>query len=144
LKSPSNPLLNTPLPVAAPKQASDGIKITKRRMQGTFQLLGSVNSQIPPFVINGPTYGDEYAIEVIFATPIELNIYWPAVDQLDRSGETLLFQRPDGTQTFVAMGPGASGQETEETYDATPGNPTHVYWRRRKFTLTQVPPPNYF
>lgn len=144
LKSPSNPLLNTPLPVAAPEQASDGIKITKPRMQGTFRLLGPVGSQIPTFVINGPTYGEEYAIDVIFTTPTELNVYWPAVDQLDRSGETLLFQKPDGTQVWVVMGPGASGQETEETYDAVPGNPTRVYWRRRKFTLTQVPAPSYY
>lgn len=144
LKSPSNPLLNTVLPVAAPKQGSDGIKITKRRMQGTFELLSTAGSQVPPFVINGPTYGDEYQLEVIFVTPTELNTYWPAVDQLDRSGGTLLFQRPDGTQTWISLGPGASGQETEETYNAGPGSPTYVYWRRRKFTLTQTVPPSYY
>lgn len=146
LKSPTNPLLNSVLPVAAPKQSEDGIKITKRRLQGTFQLLGGPNTQVLPFVVSGPTYGDEYAIELIFIegdanTPMTL---WQHIDELDRSGDTLLLQKPDGTQLWVVSGPGASGQETEETYNSLQGDPTVTYWRRRKLVLTQVDPPLYF
>jgi hypothetical protein len=146
LKNPSNPLLNTVLPVAAPKDSSDGIKITKRRMQGTFQLLGSAGSQALPFIVSGPTYGDEYQLELIFIdgdpnTPMTL---YAVVDELDRSGETLLLQKPDGTQLWVVTGPGASGQETEETYNSIPGDPTTTVWRRRKLVMTQVDPPAFY
>lgn len=145
LKNPANPLLNTPLPVAAP-QGSAGIKVTKRRLMGTFHLLGGSGSEVLPFVVSGPTYGDEYAYELIF---IDGDLYspmtlWPAVDQLDRTGGTLLLQQPDGNQLWVVIGPGAAGQDTEETYDALAGNPTKVYWRRRKIVLTEVDPPTYF
>lgn len=146
LKNSANYLLNTVLPVAAPKESETGIKITKRRMQGTFQLLGGAGSQVLPFIVSGPTYGDEYQIELIFIdgdpnTPMTL---WAAVDELDRSGATLLLQKPDGDQLWVITGPGASGQETEETYNSLQGDPTTTYWRRRKLVLTQVNPPNYF
>lgn len=146
LKSPTNPLLNTVLPVASPKESETGIKITKRRMQGTFQLLGGAGSQVLPFIVSGPTYGDEYEIELIFIdgdsdTPMTL---WAAVDELDRTGGTLLLQKPDGDQLWVVTGPGASGQETEEMYNAVPGDPTTVYWRRRKLVLTQVDAPSFY
>jgi hypothetical protein len=146
LKNPANPLLNTVLPVATPKESDTGIKITKRRMQGTFQLLGGAGSQVLPFVVSGPTYGDEYEIELIFIendpnTPMTL---WNAVDELDRTGGTLLLQKPDGTQLWVVTGPGASGQETQEMYLPVGGNPTTVFWRRRKLVLTQVDQPNFF
>lgn len=146
LKSPSNPLLNTVLPIAAPKDSGTGIKITKRRMQGTFQLLGGSGSQVLPFIVSGPTYGDEYELELIFIdgdlnTPMTL---WAPVDELDRTGGTLLLQLPDGTQLWVVTGPGASGQETEEMYNAVAGDPTTVLWRRRKLVLTQVDQPSFF
>jgi hypothetical protein len=146
LKNPNNPLLNTVLPVATPKQSETGIKITKRRMQGTFQLLGGAGSQVLPFIVSGPTYGDEYEIELIFIendpnTPMTL---WSVVDELDRTGGTLLLQKPDGTQLWVVTGPGASGQETQETYLPISGDSTTVFWRRRKLVLTQVDEPNYF
>jgi hypothetical protein len=69
---------------------------------------------------------------------------WPAVDQLDRTGGTLLLQQPDGHQLWVRLGPGASGQDTEETFDAFPGDPTTVYWRRRKLVMTEVDPPTFY
>jgi hypothetical protein len=146
LKSPSNPLLNTVLPVAAPKTSDTGIKITKRRMQGTFQLLSGSSSEVLPFVVSGPTYGDEYEIELIFVagdenTPMTL---YPAVDQLDNAGETLLWQQPDGTQLWVVTGPGASGQDTTENYNTLPGNPTVVQFRRRKLILTQTVAPSFY
>lgn len=146
LKYPANPLLNTVLPVAAPKQSDTGIKVTKRRMQGTFQLLGGPSSQVLPFVVSGPTYGDEYEIELIFiqGDPNYPMTLWPAVDELDRTGGVLLLQKPDGAQLWVVTGPGSSGQETEESYNALPGDPTVTHWRRRKLILTQVDPPSFY
>lgn len=146
LKSPSNPLLNTVLPIAAPKQSDSGIKITKRRMMGTFQLLGGAGKQVLPFVVNGPTYGDEYEIELIFidGDPDYSMDLWSPVDRLDNSGETLLLQKPDGDQLWVATGPGSSGTDTEEMFNVLAGDPRSVFWRRRKLVLTQVDPPTYF
>jgi hypothetical protein len=143
LKHPGNPLLNTVLPVAAPKTSETGIKIVKRRMQGTFQLLGGAGSVVLPFVVSGPTYGDEYEIELIFLSD-DLVDLWPAVDQLDRSSEILLLQKPNGDQLWVALGPGASGQDTEETYNAQPGNATETQWRRRKLKMTQTAAPLFY
>lgn len=141
LKHPSNPLLNTVLPVAAPKTSDTGIKVTKRRMMGTFQLLGGPGSQVLPIVVNGPTYGDEHEIECFFSLD-QLTTLWPAVDQLDRAGGTLLFQKPNGDQLWVALGPGVSGQETEETYNTR--NPKRIQWRRRKLILTETVTPDFY
>lgn len=151
LKHPGNPLLNTPLPVAAPKTSDTGIQITKRRMMATFQLIGGAGTEVLPFTVYGPTYGDEYQIELIFGSgnngmtgADELNYLWPAVDQLDRAGTTLLFQKPDGDQLWVATGPGASGTDTQENYNTSSGNPTRVQWRRRKLTLTETTAPSFY
>lgn len=146
LKDPSNPILNTVLPIAAPKQSEDGIKITKRRMMGTFQLLGGAGTQVLPFIVSGPNYGDEYTFELIFIendpnTPMTL---WAPVDELDRSGNTLLLQLPDGTQLWVVTGPGATSQDTQEMYNSVSGDPTVTFWRRRKLTMTQVGPPDFY
>lgn len=146
LKDPSNPLLNTVLPIKAPKEAEDGIKITMRRNQGTFQLLGGSGTQVLPFIVNGPTYGDEYEIELWFGEgdlfmPMTL---WAPVDELDRSGNTLLLQFPDGTNKWVMTGPGASSQDTEERFFATPGDARVIAWRRRKLIMTEVDPPSYY
>lgn len=146
LKDPSNPILNTVLPIAAPKQSEDGIKITKRRMQGTFQLLGGAGTEVLPVIVSGPTYGNEYLFELIFVVddPVVPMTLWAAVDELDRSGNTLLLQLPDGTQQWVVTGPGATSQDTEETYNAVPGDPTITHWRRRKLTMTAVNAPSWF
>lgn len=146
LKSPSNPLLNTVLPIAASKDSETGIKITKRRLMGTFQLLSGPGQEVLPFVVSGPTYGNEYQLELMFiegdeTLPMTL---WAPVDALDRSGETLLLQFADGTQLWGVTGPGASGQETEETFGAVSGDPTIILWRRRKLTFTPVSPPSFY
>lgn len=146
LKCPSNPLLNTVLPIAAGKDSETGIKITKRRLQGTFQLLSGPGQQVLPFIVSGPTYGNEYQLELMFINgdatlPMTL---FAAVDELDNSGETLLLQFADGTQLWVVTGPGASGQETEETFGTINGDPTTILWRRRKLVCTQVDAPNYY
>jgi hypothetical protein len=146
LKDPSNPILNTILPISAPKQSEDGIMITKRRMQGTFQLLGGAGTEVLPVVVSGPTYGNEYLFELIFIVddPTVPMTLFAAVDEMDRSGNTLLLQLPDGTQEWVVTGPGATSQDTQEKYNAIPGDPTTTQWRRRKLTFTQVAAPSYF
>lgn len=151
LKHPGNPLLNTPLPVQAPRTSDVGIQITKRRMMATFQLIGGAGTEVLPFTVYGPTYGDEYQLELFFGSgnngmtgADELNYLWPAVDQLDRAGTTLLFQKPDGDQLWVAPGPGASGTDTQENYNTSSGNPTRVQWRRRKLVLTETTQPSFF
>lgn len=145
LKHPTNPLLNTVLPVAAPKQSSDGIKVTKRQMQATYQLLSGSAQKVVPIVVSGPVYGDEYEMELIFhADNDPSGTLYPAVQALFGSGSTLLLQRPDHPQLWVAMGPGASGQDTQETYNSIAGDPTTVQWRRWKVTFTETNAPSYF
>lgn len=142
LKNPANPLLNTVLPVSITK-SDEGIKVTKRRMMGTFFLLSGPGSQVLPFVVQGPTYGDEYAIELFFELGDLINV-WPIADELDRSGGTLLLQKPDGTQLWVALGPGASGTDTTENYNALPGDATTIQFRRRKLMMTQTVAPDFY
>lgn len=142
LKNPSNPLLNTVLPVAVSK-SDTGIKVTKRRTMGTFFPLSADGSEALPFIVGGPTHGDEYEIELFFELDDLTNV-WPVVDELDRTGGTLLLQKPDGSQVWVGLGPGASGQDTTENYNALPGVPTRVQWRRRKLVMTQTRVPDYY
>ena len=144
LKHPGNPLLNTPLPVAAPKQSSDGIKVTKRQQQATYYLLSGTAGEVLPFVISGPVYGDEYSMELFFSSDVELGTYYPAVQQLNQSGSTLLLQLPSGLNLWVAMGPGGSGQDTQETYNSLPGDPTTTQWRRWKVVFTQTSAPSFY
>jgi hypothetical protein len=115
-------------------------------MQGTFQLLGGAGTEVLPVVVSGPTYGNEYLFELIFIVddPTVPMTLFAAVDEMDRSGNTLLLQLPDGTQEWVVTGPGATSQDTQEKYNAIPGDPTTTQWRRRKLTFTQVAAPSYF
>jgi hypothetical protein len=142
LKYPKNPLLNTELPVSV-ETPDTGVEVTKRRTMGTFFPLSSAGSQALPFIIQGATHGDETKF-VLFFDGTTLSTLWPIMDELDRSGGTLLLQKPDGTQMWVGLGPGASGQDTTENYNALPGDATTVQFRRRKLVLTQTIPPTYF
>ena len=143
LKHPTNPLLNTVLPVAAPKPG-DGIKITERQVQGIFQPVGGAGATVLPIRVSGPNSGLEYELEALFIRGEPSFNYYQPVVQLQRSGSVLLWQKPDGDQLWVALGPGVSGRDTEETYDAVPGDPRKVAWRRRKLTMTEQDPPAYF
>lgn len=141
-KCPTNSLLNTEVPVSI-EDANTGIKVTKRRTEGTFFPLGSVGSQALPVVIQGPTHGDETEFTLFFDGSKLTNL-WPIIDELDRSGGTLLLQKPDGSQLWVALGPGASGTDTTENYNSLPGDATTIQFRRRKVVLTQTNAPAYF
>lgn len=139
---PSNPLLNTIIPVAAPK-AGEGIKITRRMMQGTFQPIGGTG-KVLPIVLQGPYFGFEFSLELIFVNGEDSWDLWEPVNQIITSGSVLQFKRPTGDQYWVSVGPGVSGQDMEQMYDAVPGNPRKDFWRRLKLTLTEVRSPNWF
>jgi hypothetical protein len=142
LKYPKNWLLNTEMPVSV-ETPDTGVEETLRRTMGTFFPLSSVGSEALPFIIQGPTHGKETKF-VLFFDGTKLSTLWPIVDELDRSGGTLLLQKPDGTQLWVGLGPGASGTDTTENYNALPGDPTTVQFRRRKLVLTETRSPDYF
>lgn len=142
LKHPSNPLLNTVLPLAAPKPG-EGIKVTERQVQGIFRRIGGAGSTMLPIVVSGPSNGLEYELEALFVNGEPSFDYYRPVVQLQRSGSVLLWQRPDGN-TWVSLGPGIGGRDTEETYDAVPGSPRKVGWRRRKLTMTEQEPPIFY
>lgn len=142
-KHPTNPLLSTPFVIAQPS-GSEGIKVTKRRMMGTFYPVSGPGQKVLPFIIYGPSSGDEFELELLFNHGEPSMDYWAAVDQLDRSDATVLWQRPDGTNLWVALGPGGSGRDTEETYRPIPGNVRVVQQRRRKITATETRTPDFY
>lgn len=142
LKDPSNPLLNTVLPIAAPRRG-DGIKVTERQIEGIFQLIGSAGTKRLPIAVSGANSGLEYEIEALFILGEASEDYYEPVVQLQRSGKVLLWQRPDGN-VWVMIGSGFGGQDTQETYNMVSGNPRKVSWRRRKLTLTEQDPPSFF
>jgi hypothetical protein len=142
LVSATNPLLDTTLPIEAPK-GGEGLKVTLRQMMATYQLIGGAGREVLPKVVWGPTYGREYELTSFFAGDDLVELY-PALDEIVKSGSELWFQHPDGTAEWVALGPGALGRDTEETYDAVPGNPRKVAWRRRRYSASQVEAPAYF
>lgn len=150
LKCPANPLLNSILPVAAPSNtggAEGGLKTTLRRMQGTFELLSGTGTTVLPIVVSGPMYGEQGDLDLIFIPAGgsgQLPQYYAAYLALDQSGDVLLLQRPTGDQLFVVLGPGASGSDTEGHYDAQPGVPNVIQWRRVKVHYTQVSPPQFY
>lgn len=147
LKCPANPLLNTVLPVAAPSGSggsAEGLKITLRRMQGTFEPLSGSGTQVLPIIVSGPTYGEQGVLDLLFLNGEPSGNLYAAYLALDQSGDVLLLQKPNGEQLFVVLGPGASGQDTEGHYDALPGSPGTILWRRIKTMFTQVDPPPFF
>lgn len=144
LKCPANPLLNTILPVSAPPAGGHGLKTTLRRMQGTFEPLSGAGTTVLPIVVSGPVYGEHGELELIFVTGDDSGDLYPSYMALDQSGDVLLLQKPNGEQLFVVLGPGAGGQDTEGQYDAQPGTPSVIQWRRVKTSYTQVADPAYY
>lgn len=149
LKCPANPLLNTVLPVAAPSGSGGGgggggLKITLRRMQGTFEPLSGSGTKVLPIIVSGPTYGEQGELEMVFVTGERSGTLYAAYLALDQSGDVLLLQRPNGEQLFVVLGPGAGGQDTEGHYDAVPGSPSNISWRRVKTNYTQTAAPQFY
>ena len=143
LKDPGNPLLNTVLPVKGDgKGEGKSNKITRKRVQGTFQVL-SGSGEVYPVVVSGPVYAEEATLELFFRVD-HPGDYWTSYDQLDRSGHVLLLQKPFGDQLWIVLGPGSGGQDTELTYDVIPGRSGRVQWRRVQTSYTAVTAPAYY
>lgn len=142
LKHPTNDLLDTAIELEAAK-GDPTVKRTKRQMQGTFFFSGGPTTQVLPMVAWGPTYGYEYDLSVVFKM-IEDPTAWAALDQLDEARCPLFLQFPWSEQSWGALGPGASGKDTEETVRTVPGNQTKIQMIKRKTLFTQTRSPNYF
>lgn len=113
IKDISDPTLNTPLPVKY-----QGDQVTRRRIQGTFEVLsGDLTTQ--KIVVNGPMYGIEGTLTLIFNSRQPAD-YWAAFQRIDQSGHILLMQYPSGEQHYVLFGPGAVGSDMTWTYELQP------------------------
>jgi hypothetical protein len=134
LKDPKNPLANTPIPVLA-----KGNKITRRRVQGTFEVL-SGSGTVRPIVVNGPVYGESGTLMLGFG--FDQQDLFEAWDQLDKSGHVLLLQKPTGEQLWVTLGPGAQGEDNSWEYEST--NPSTVQWRKVTMHYQEVAQPDYY
>jgi len=148
LKDPANPLNNTLLPVAAPSKAGGtgsggGLKVVRRRMQGTFEPLGGAGNTVHPIVVSGPYYGERGELELLFKIDDPVD-YFPAFDALDRSGHVLLLQKPNGDQVFCVLGPGSGGQDTELRWDGQAGVSSQILYRRVTTSYTETNPPSYY
>lgn len=134
LKDPQNNLNNTPISMFA-----KGNKSARRRVQGTFEPL-SGSGNVFPVVVNGPVYGESGTI-VLFYTWDQVALY-EAWTQLDTSGHVLLFQRTDGTQLWVTLGPGAAGQDTAWEYESI--DPSGDLYEKITYNFSQVSAPSYY
>jgi hypothetical protein len=134
LKDPKNPLANTPIPVLA-----QGNKITRRRVQGTFEVL-SGSGTVRPIVVNGPVYGESGTLTLGFG--FDQQDLFDAWNQLDKSGHVLLLQKPTGEQLWVTLGPGAQGEDNSWEYQST--NPSTVQWRKVTMHYQEVAQPDYY
>ncbi|MCW2904198.1 MAG: RoPhREQ1 9 [Streptosporangiaceae bacterium] len=113
IKDIFDPTMNTPLPVKY-----QGDSVTRRRIQGTFEVLsGDLTTQ--KIVVNGPMYGIEGTLTLTFNTQQPAD-YWAAFQRADQSGHVLLMQYPSGEQHFVLFGPGAVGSDMTWTYEYQP------------------------
>lgn len=139
LKHPTDELLDTAIELEAAK-GDPTVKRTKRQMQGTFFFSGGPTTQVLPMVTWGPTYGFEYDLSMVFKM-IEDPTLWAALDQLDEARCPLFLQFPWSDQLWGALGPGASGRDTEETVRTVPGNQTKIQMIKRKTLFTQTGPP---
>lgn len=134
LKDPQNSLNNTPISMFA-----KGNKSSRRRVQGTFEPL-SGSGNVFPFVVNGPVYGESGTLVLMYTW--QQQALYQAWTQLDTSGHVLLFQRTDGTQIWVTVGPGAAGQDTQWEYESI--DPSGNLYQKVTLSFTQVNAPSFF
>jgi hypothetical protein len=113
LKDVFDPTVNTFLPVAYQGDAR-----TQRRVQGTFEVI-SGDLTADKIVVNGPVYGPEGTLTLIF-TGHDPSNYLSAFNQLNESGHILLLQYPNGDQLYVLFGPGAVGSDQAVEYELVP------------------------
>lgn len=99
LKDPLASVLNTVLPVA-------GDKPNRPRSQGVFAPIVADGVEARKIVVNGPSYGVEGELELIFvgADAADTGSLWAAFNTLRNSGRTLLLQYPTGEQHYIQLG----------------------------------------
>jgi hypothetical protein len=142
LKHPTNELLDAAIAIQNPK-GDDGVKRTKRQMQGTFYFGGGPTTQVLPMMTWGPTYGWEYDLSLLFDMIQDPNL-WNALDQLDEARCPLFLQFPWSEQLWGGLGPGASGRDTEESLNVVAGKRSRLYQIKRKTMFTQCQSPLQF
>jgi hypothetical protein len=144
---PTNPNLNCVLPVA-PAKGEQGLKIKHPRTQGYFEPLGDPGTVVYAVIVDGPSHGRRFMVRLLYgfgnsgySMDDELNYLYPLMVQIDQSGGIpFLFKLPNGTSAWVRPAP-ATDQDTEEDFDAIPGNPSSDSYRSWKWTLAEVSAP---
>lgn len=141
LADPLNPVNNcVVIPVAGKDGKHD--EITFPRIVATFQTLGGGGTEQPPIVVNGPTSGEAGVLNLLFIDSQLDN--WPLFRQQLQSGHTLLLKKSFAEQKWVRLAAGPNTQDPKLTYDAVPGRPDVIYWRRITIPYSQVRPPSSF
>lgn len=142
-RHPTNPLLDVAIEIKNPK-ADEGIKRTKRQMQGLAYFTGGPRTRVLPQPMFGPTYGWEYDLTLLYLM-LENPDLWDQVDQLDEAQVPLFFQLPTrGEQMWGALGPGATGRDTEEALSHVAGNRAKYQRIVRKTNFTECMEPETY
>lgn len=142
LRHPTNDLLDTVLNIKAPEQG-EGIPVLKPRSQAIYYTLGGAGVRQPPLMTWGPRHGSAYDLTLQFDM-ISAPELWDAIEALEDASCPLFLQLSTGEALWVGMGPGATGRDTKDRWDAVPGNPTKVAWLERDVTLSEIQPPLFF
>ncbi len=128
LKHPTNPTLNTRLPVAVDEPF-------RTRSQGVFAPLTKDGLPARKIVVNGPRYGVEGRLELTYDDSTDPDgLLYERFDALHDTGEDLLFQHPDRRQHYVGL-----GAQLDESYRLDEHQ--EIYWRRLKVSYTEVRKP---
>lgn len=128
LKDPLAPVLDTVLPVADDKP-------NRPRAQGEYAPLVAAGLTARKIVVNGPPYGVEGELELIFVgdEAADTGSLWAAFNALRDTGRTLLLQYPSGEQHYIQLGDNLSwgwGLRDDE-----------VRYRRATISYVEVTPP---
>lgn len=78
-------------------------KPKRNRSQGVFSPLSAQGNDTYKIVVNGPTYGIEGQLMLVFVGD-DLTSGWTAFNELNDPGRTLLFQYPTGEQHYIRLG----------------------------------------
>lgn len=134
LKDPLDPTLNSIIPIAYL-----GDQVTRQRSQGVFSPIAADGVQTFKVVVNGPQYGIEGTLNLIFKAADATDM-WEAFKALDSSGRALLLQYPTGEQHYLTFGPGTTGSDMTYTWDMNPST-NKVRWRKAQVSYVEVARP---
>lgn len=137
LVNPLNPLLNCKLPVAYL-----GEQVTKRRSEGTFDVIGQVpvgQNHVNQVKVMGPYYGRNATLTLVFDEGRFAGLF-SAFEAIDGVNQILLLMYPTGRQHYVSFGPGAVGSDAQYTWDLHPSG-TKTKYRIMTISITEVDAP---